>query len=115
MLCRTMPQHWDLNELDVKPHAPMVLSSTDEARTIVLQLPAGEALQEHQVHERAWVLVLSGDVEIGTPGGGEAISGGPGLMIQFEPQERHDVRAREDSRLLLWLAPWPGAGHPSRR
>ena len=110
-----MPQHWDLNDLEVQPHAPVVLSSTDEARTIVLQLPAGEALQEHQVHERAWVLVLTGAIDIGTPGGGETISGGAGLMTQFEPQERHDVRAREDSRLLLWLAPWPGEGHPRRR
>jgi redox-sensitive bicupin YhaK (pirin superfamily) len=110
-----MPQHWELNALDIQPHAPLVVSTSDEARTIVLQLPAGESLQEHQVHERAWVLVLTGEVEIGTPDGGQRISGGPGLLTEFAPQERHDVRAREDARLLLWLAPWPGVGHPRRR
>ena len=36
-------------------------------------------------------------------------------MATFDPNERHEVRAVEDSRLLLVLAPWPGDGHPSLR
>ena len=74
----------------------------------------GERLQEHQVHERAWLLVVSGEIEIDGPGG-EAASGGPGLLAEFDPNERREVRATEDARLLLLLSPWPGEGHPSRQ
>jgi quercetin dioxygenase-like cupin family protein len=107
-------ESWDLATIDVEPHQPVVLDSEDEGRAIVINLPAGEKLQEHQVHERAWVLVISGKVTIGVPDGDSA-AGGPGLMAVFDPAERHDVSADEDSRILLVLAPWPGDGHPSRR
>jgi len=76
-----------------------------------LAVPAGESLQDHQVHERAWVTILSGEVEITTPAG-ESISGVPGVLVEFDPGERHAVRALSDARLLLLLTPWPGAGHP---
>ena len=104
---------WDLNEIDVQAHQPAVLSSDAEGRAIAIQLPAGERLNEHQVHERAWLLVLSGAIEV-DDSGGETKRGGPGLLALFDPNERHEVRASEDSRLLLLLSPWPGEGHPSR-
>ena len=44
---------------------------------------------------------------------GENASGGAGLLAIFDPKERHEVQAVEDSRLLLVLSPWPGDGHPS--
>jgi quercetin dioxygenase-like cupin family protein len=107
-------QHWDLRSLPVKAHEPLILSSVrGEARTVVLHLPAGEALQDHQVHERAHLLVVDGEVEIVQSA--ETIAGGPGLMAVFDPGERHEVRARSDARLLLVLAPWPGDGHPGAR
>ena len=53
-------QHWDLRSLEVAPHQPEVLQSQGEGRSIVIQLPAGEALGEHQVHERAWLVVVDG-------------------------------------------------------
>jgi quercetin dioxygenase-like cupin family protein len=105
---------WDLSTVDVQPHAPEVIGSAAEGRAIVIQLPAGERLQEHQVHERAWLLVIGGKVEI-AGSGGETIDGGPGLLAEFDPNERREVRAAEDSRLLLFLSPWPGVGHPSAR
>jgi quercetin dioxygenase-like cupin family protein len=106
-------QHWALNALDVQPHQPQVLQSDDEGRTIVLLLPGGEVLQQHQVHERAWLVVVDGEVEIDR--GGEVTEAGPGTLTVFEPNEAHEVRARTDARLLLVLAPWPGEGHPRRR
>jgi quercetin dioxygenase-like cupin family protein len=102
---------WNLSALDLRPHAPQILSSSDEARAIVLEIPAGESLQDHQVHERAWVSVIDGEVEI-TTAGGETAAGGSGLMVEFAPGERHAVRARTTARLLLLLTPWPGDGHP---
>jgi quercetin dioxygenase-like cupin family protein len=107
-------QSWKLNDLDVAPHKPQVLESQDEGRAIAINLPAGEQLQEHQVHERAWVVVTDGEVEI-SDADGESTTGGPGLLAVFDPKERHEVTAKADSRLLLVLAPWPGDGHPSSR
>jgi quercetin dioxygenase-like cupin family protein len=102
---------WNISELAVEAHKPAVLASDGEGRVIAIELPAGERLSEHQVHERAWVVVISGSVEIGTPGG-ESVSGGAGLLAAFEPNERHEVAATDDARLLLVLSPWPGVGHP---
>jgi hypothetical protein len=34
------------------------------------------------------------------------------LLVEFDPAERHAVHAVSDTRLLLLLTPWPGAGHP---
>ncbi len=108
-------EHWDLSSLGVEPHKPQVLHSTrGEARSIVLHLPAGEELQDHQVHERAHVVVIDGEIEIEIDGG-ERVSGGAGLLAVFDPNERHLVRAHSDARLLLVLAPWPGEGHPGAR
>jgi quercetin dioxygenase-like cupin family protein len=105
---------WDLKEIDVQPHQPEVLASEQEGRAIVLHLPAGERLQEHQVHERGWLVVASGKLEIDGVGG-ETVNGGPGFLAEFDPNERREVRATEDARILLILSPWPGEGHPSRR
>jgi quercetin dioxygenase-like cupin family protein len=107
-------QHWDLKTLDVRPRQPEVLySSRGEFRSILIDLPAGEMLQDHQVHERAQVVVVDGEIEL--DGGGETISAGAGVLAVFDPGERHEVRATADSRLLLVLAPWPGDGHPGAR
>jgi hypothetical protein len=35
--------------------------------------------------------------------------------VHFDPNERHEVRATKDARLILMLSPWPGEGHPSLR
>jgi quercetin dioxygenase-like cupin family protein len=107
-------ESWDLANLEVQARQPEVLSSDDEGRMIAIQLPAGESLREHQVHERAWLLVISGAIEV-DDSGGETVKGGPGLLALFDPNERHEVRASENSRLLLVLSPWPGVGHPRGR
>ena len=107
-------RNWDISTLDVQPRNPAVLDSEEEGRAIVINLPSGESLGEHQVHERAWLLVVTGEIEI-DDSGGESITGGPGLLAEFAPNERREVRATQDSRILLLLSPWPGEGHPSQR
>jgi quercetin dioxygenase-like cupin family protein len=106
-------RNWDISTLDVQPHNPTVLDSEQEGRAIIINLPSGERLQEHQVHERAWLVVVTGGIEI-SDSGGESITGGPGLLAVFDPNERREVLATDDSRLLLLLSPWPGEGHPSQ-
>jgi quercetin dioxygenase-like cupin family protein len=102
---------WDLKALNLKPRLPEILSSSDAARAIALDLAAGESLSEHQVHERAWLVVLDGEIQVATTEG-EHASGGVGLLVEFAPGERHEVIASIDARLLLLLTPWPGDGHP---
>lgn len=104
-------QSWDLKTVEAEPHQPRILASAEDARTIVLNLPAGEELQEHEVHERARVVVVEGEVDVTTPEG-KAVAASAGHLIEFDPGERHTIAARSDSRLLLILTPWPGDGHP---
>src|SRR3954464_7780923 len=100
-------EHWDLRTLDIERHQPKILDSARGAgASILVALPAGEELQEHQVHERAYVVVIDGEVDLA------GTSGGAGLAAVFDPNERHAVRATTDARLLVVLAPWPGVGHP---
>ena len=104
---------WDIRSLDVQPHAPQVLRSDAEARVIAIFLPAGEELQEHEVHEHAYLIVTDGQVELTQ--GGQTETVGPGTVTHWSPQERHEVKATSDAHLVLILAPWPGPGHPSNR
>ena len=106
-------QTWDTRSLEVEPHHPQVLHTDDEGRTIVINLPAGEELQEHRVHERSWLFVVDGQIEF--EGAGQTVTGGPGFLAHINPGERNEVRAVADSKLVMVLAPWPGEGHPSQR
>jgi quercetin dioxygenase-like cupin family protein len=105
---------WNIADLDVQPQKPEVLRTDKEARVIAIHLRAGEQLQDHQTHERGYLVVVSGQVEI-SQGGGTTTGGGCGFLAVFDPNERREVTAKEDSRLALILGPWPGEGHPSQR
>jgi quercetin dioxygenase-like cupin family protein len=103
---------WDLTTLDVHPHHPVVLHSDEgAARVVAIKLPAGEELQEHEVHEHAWLHVHQGAVEVDCDG--RSVTAGAGALVHWHPRERHTVRATEDALMVLMLAPWPGPGHPS--
>lgn len=102
---------WDLKSIEATPHQPEILTSAGDARAILLELPADEELQEHEVHERARLVVVDGEVAV-TTAAGETVAAGPGHLFEFDPAERHTVAAKSDSRLLLILTPWPGDGHP---
>jgi len=104
---------WDIRSLDIEPHQPQVLRSDEDARLIAINLPAGEQLQDHEVHEHAYLVIADGEAEVEQ--GDETATAGPGFVAHFRPQERHEVRAKTDTRLILLLAPWPGEGHPSTR
>ena len=100
---------WQLNEEELEPHAPRVLHSEEGAsRVILLGLPAGELLQEHEVREHALLFLLEGALAV-SAGDSQADVRAPALL-RFDPSERHEVRATADARLVLSLAPWPGDG-----
>ena len=104
-------ESWDIGTLDLQPHHPQVLYTDDESRAIAINLPAGEQLQEHQVHETSYLLVTAGQIELEQ--GGRTTAAGPGFLARFEPHERREVRATTDARLLLILAPYPAPGRRS--
>jgi quercetin dioxygenase-like cupin family protein len=104
-------QSWDLRSIEAESHQPQILASADDARTILLTLPAGGELQEHEVHERARILVVDGAVDV-TVASGDVSPARAGHLFEFDPGERRTIRALDDARLLLILTPWPGDGHP---
>lgn len=104
-------RNWNLASVEVDPHEPQILASADDARTVLLQLPAGEELREHEVHERARLIVVEGEVEVSSVGD-DAVRAAAGHLFEFDPGERRTIAARSDARLLLVLSPWPGDGHP---
>jgi quercetin dioxygenase-like cupin family protein len=100
---------WNVKTDDIEVHKPKVLrSDQDAARAIAFNLPAGERLQDHEVHEHAYVVVVDGELEV-TAGGGST-TGGAGTVVHLDAHERHELRATQDSRFLLFLAPWTGPG-----
>jgi quercetin dioxygenase-like cupin family protein len=103
-------ERWHLPSIEAtSKREPRVLFSTPACRAVVIDLKAGEKMGEHQVRERAIVEVVSGQVALGAAGAEtECVAG---TLATFEPGERHTLRALDDSRLLLLLAPWPGDGH----
>lgn len=105
-------ESWDLTTVGVEPHQPRILASGDDARSILLNLPEGEELQEHEVHERARVMVVDGVVDVTTENGDDFASAKAGHLFEFDPGERRTIVARADARLLIVLSPWPGDGHP---
>jgi mannose-6-phosphate isomerase-like protein (cupin superfamily) len=104
-------QSWDITTIDAPGGTvdPAVLTTDDGARAIAIRLEAGQAMNDHQVRERAWVVVVEGRAEIRS--GDHAVDGGVGTLVTFEPGERHAVSSESGARLLLILAPWPGPGH----
>ena len=104
-------QSWNLTEIEAPGGTvdPAVLTTDDGARAIAIRLEAGQTMNDHQVRERAWVVVVEGTAQIQS--GDELIDGGVGTLVTFAPGERHAVSSTDGARVLLILAPWPGPGH----
>jgi quercetin dioxygenase-like cupin family protein len=103
-------QSWDLLEVEAPEgiRTPVVLHSGD-ARAILLRLEPGQVLGDHQVHERAWITVVEGEVEVTC--GDATTTEGAGSLVMFDPGERHSLSSPRGARVLLLLNPWPGDGH----
>ncbi len=105
-------QSWNLMEIDTPEgsRSPVVLHSEDgEARAVLIGLKPGQRLGDHQVKEAALLVVVDGAVDV--QAGVEQVSAGHGTIFRFDPDERHSISSASGARLLLVLAPWPGAGH----
>ena len=106
-------ESWNLTEIDAPDGTrdPVVLYSDDAGRAVMIALSPGQELGQHQVKERAFLVVVDGTVTVES--GAERKDCSVGSLLTFAPNERHAVKAISDARLVLVLAPWPGVGHPS--
>jgi quercetin dioxygenase-like cupin family protein len=105
-------QHWKLYDIDTPDgsRSPVVLHSEDgESRVVLIALDPGQEMGDHQVREAALVLVVAGEARVEVDG--DAIRATAGDLFRFGPSERHAISSEGGARLLLTLAPWPGAGH----
>jgi quercetin dioxygenase-like cupin family protein len=105
-------QSWNLMEIETPDgsRSPVVLHSVDgEARAVLIALDPGQELGDHQVKEAALIVVAHGNVRVTS--GVERVEASAGTVFRFDPDERRAVSTDTGARLLLVLAPWPGAGH----
>jgi quercetin dioxygenase-like cupin family protein len=104
-------QRWFLPDIETPGGtlSPVVLTSENDGRAVLIELQPGQELGEHQVKEHAWLLVVEGSIQVSAGDDGtEALAG---TLLRFEPDERHSVASPGGARILLLLAPWPGPGH----
>ena len=104
-------ERWDLLDIHTPDGTrdPVVLATEDAARAVLIRLAPGQEMRDHEVKERAWVIVVEGTVQFDADG--ETVDAGVGCLVTFAPSERHAVRSAGGARILLVLAPWPGEGH----
>jgi quercetin dioxygenase-like cupin family protein len=102
---------WNLTEIEAQggSRSPVVLDSDEAARAVLIVLEPGQELGDHQVKEHAFILIVEGTVEVESQN--ETLTAGAGTLFTFEPDERRAVSTQGGARILLFLAPWPGAGH----
>jgi quercetin dioxygenase-like cupin family protein len=101
---------WKLTEIETPDgtRSPVVLDSED-SRAVLIGIDPGQELGEHQVRERAWVVVVDGAVEVES--GEVSMTAPAGTLLEFEPTERRIVRSESGARVLIVFTPWPGPGH----
>lgn len=101
---------WNLNEIETPAgtRSPVVLDSED-SRAVLIGIAPGQKLGDHQVRERAWLVVVDGSVEVVTGDGAQ--EGPAGTLLEFDPAERRTIRSTAGARVLILFAPWPGPGH----
>jgi quercetin dioxygenase-like cupin family protein len=103
-------QRWHLPSIEANGRRePRVLFSRPEARAVLIDLNAGDEMGAHRTHESAVLEVVSGRIAVAS--GEKRVECEAGTLVSLEPGETRSVTALEPSRLLLMLAPWPGAGH----
>lgn len=103
-------ERWHLPSIDADgKREPRVLFSMPECRGVLIDLNAGDELGDHRLHEHAVVQVVSG--RLGVAIDEREVECDAGMLVTFAAGETRSVRALEQSRILLLLVPWPGAGH----
>jgi quercetin dioxygenase-like cupin family protein len=94
-------QLWNLKT----EHGSNVLFSAREARVALIDLAPNRELDDHPLFERVVIQVLRGSIDL--TAGETRTTCDAGALVALAPGEPHVVRALEQSRLLVTLAPGP--------
>jgi quercetin dioxygenase-like cupin family protein len=82
------------------------LLKTERLQLLHLVLPARHDQPQHEVADECTIHCLEGDVEVTMPGGVRRL--GPGELVVLPARQRHGLRARSDSAVLVTLLLWRG-------
>ena len=97
-------ESWNLKEEGAEPHEPRILSTAEDARAILLNLPQGEELQEHEVHERAAVGVEDDRLDLSEHGAPRLPARAPlhatGCTGRDRPVRRYGLKMRLPEAVL---------------
>jgi len=103
-----LPHAQPLDVISVRPLGDELVGafSTSLVKTRRLQLlhlvlPARLDQPEHHVDDECTIHCLEGDVEVVMPGGTRRL--GPGELVVLPGKQRHGLRARSDSAVLVTL------------
>jgi len=77
------------------------LLKTDRIQLLHLVLPVHSDQPEHHVDDECTIHCLEGDVEVVMPGGTRRLRAGD--LVVLPARQRHSVRARSDSAVLVTL------------
>jgi quercetin dioxygenase-like cupin family protein len=95
--------------IDVRPLGPKLagarshaLFKSSDLEVIRLVLPAGEGLPPHAVAGEITLQCIEGRISFSCDAGEREL--GPGELIHSAAEEIHELRATEDSSLLLTIA-----------
>src|SRR5204862_7920888 len=77
------------------------LLKTERLQLLHLVLPAREDHPEHHVDDECTIHCLEGDVEVVMPGGSRRLQAGE--LVVLPAGQRHSLRARSDSAVLVTL------------
>lgn len=84
----------------------MTLVKHRDFRLVLVVMKPGACLAGHHVRGTVLIQVLSGNIRIGILG--EHLGASAGQVISLDPNLSHDVRAVEDTSLLITIA-WPAS------
>ena len=116
-----LPHAQPLDVINVRPLGDKLIDAfstsllkTDRIQLLHLVLPAHFDQPEHHVDEECVVHCLEGDVDVVMAGGERRL--GPGQLVVLPGKQRHSIRARTDSAVLVTLMLHHGdAGHGGGR
>ncbi|AKJ27393.1 cupin domain-containing protein [Caldimonas brevitalea] len=86
---------------DLRKAVSTSLLKTERLQLLHLVLPAHQDQPEHHVDDECTIHCLEGDVEVVTPGGTRRL--GQGELVVLPSRQRHSLRARADSAVLVTL------------
>jgi len=103
-----LPHAQVLDVISVQPLGPALIDAfstslikTDRLQLLHLVLPEHMDQPEHHVEDESCIHCLEGDVEVVMPGGSRRL--GPGQLVVLPARQRHSLRARTDSAVLVTL------------